>query len=139
MLEAHSCEYDVIWMLSISYHLVLLTFTFVFASFFYSHCMTCPLTFCFDCSPDEYTEGGPSPAALALTKRLEWKNMSVKNMLFFTCRDCKTRNDKYESSLLSKPAVVQAYKIGTKVTKEFFDDTLGKMRPFAGRVQSFGE
>ena len=100
--------------------------------------MTCPLTFCFDCSPDEYTEGGQStsPAALALTKRLEWRNMSANNMMFFTCRDCKTRN---ESNMLSVPASMQTYKIGTKVIKHFFDDTLGKMRPFAGRVQSFGE
>lgn len=60
------------------------------------HCMTCPLTFCFDCAPDEYTEGGQSTstAALALTQKLERKNMpSVKNMMFFSCRDCKARAD----------------------------------------------
>lgn len=62
------------------------------------HCMTCPLTFCFDCAPDEYTEGGQStsPSALALTQRLESKNMpSGKNMMFFSCRDCKTRHESH--------------------------------------------
>ncbi|KAL7547109.1 hypothetical protein ACHAWF_010421 [Thalassiosira exigua] len=58
------------------------------------HCMECPLTYCFDCAPDEYTEGGQSTsaAALELLQQLERKNMpSTKNMMFFTCRDCKAR------------------------------------------------
>jgi len=62
------------------------------------HCMTCPTTYCFDCAPDEYTEGGQStsPAALALIEKLERKNMqSLKTMMFFTCRECKTRKDSY--------------------------------------------
>lgn len=36
-------------------------------------------------------------------------------------------------------SLVQAYKIGTKVSKKFFDNKLGKMRPFAGKVHAFGE
>ena len=35
---------------------------------------------------------------------------------------------------------VQEYEmIGTKVSKSFFDEELGKVRPFAGSVVSFGE
>jgi len=62
------------------------------------HCMYCPLTYCFDCAPDEHTEGGQStsPAALALTTHLERKNMaSLKSYMFFTCGDCKDRRGSY--------------------------------------------
>mmetsp|Transcript_6913 Transcript_6913/g.15782 ORF Transcript_6913/g.15782 Transcript_6913/m.15782 type:complete len:988 (+) Transcript_6913:60-3023(+) len=62
------------------------------------HCMYCPLTYCFDCAPDEHTEGGQStsPAALALTAQLERKNMAgLKSFMFFTCGDCKARRDSY--------------------------------------------
>ncbi|KAL7539940.1 hypothetical protein ACHAXR_009729 [Thalassiosira sp. AJA248-18] len=75
------------------------------------HCMYCPLTYCFDCAPDEHTEGGQStsPAALALTRSLEMKNMpSLKSWMFFTCGDCKTRRNSYCSqwdSLPTKSAV----------------------------------
>mmetsp|Transcript_39894 Transcript_39894/g.96016 ORF Transcript_39894/g.96016 Transcript_39894/m.96016 type:complete len:496 (+) Transcript_39894:197-1684(+) len=58
------------------------------------HCMSCPLTYCFDCAPDEHTEGGQStsPQALALKRSLEFKNMaSLKSYMFFTCGDCKSR------------------------------------------------
>ena len=58
------------------------------------HCMSCPLTYCFDCSPDEYIDGGQSTsrAALALVGKLERKGMkSLKSFMFFTCGDCKTR------------------------------------------------
>ena len=39
------------------------------------------------------------------------------------------------------PAVktIQQYVIGTKVSKSFFDEELGEVRPFAGSVVSFGE
>ena len=37
-----------------------------------------------------------------------------------------------------KPPAVK-YDIGTKVSKSFFDEELGEMRPFAGSVVSFGE
>jgi len=55
--------------------------------------MYCPLTYCFDCAPDEYTEGGQSTSATALrvTKSLEQKNMtSLKSYLFFKCSNCKS-------------------------------------------------
>ena len=41
--------------------------------------------------------------------------------------------------ILVKSPSIQAYKIGTKVSKKFFDSKLGKMRPFAGKVYAFGE
>ena len=41
--------------------------------------------------------------------------------------------------ILVKSPSIQAYKIGTKVSKRFFDSELGKMRPFAGKVYAFGE
>lgn len=41
--------------------------------------------------------------------------------------------------ILVKSSSIQAYKIGTKVSKKFFDSKLGKMRPFAGEVHAFGE
>ena len=41
--------------------------------------------------------------------------------------------------ILVKSPSIQAYKIGTKVSKKFFDNKLGKMRPFAGKVHAFGE
>jgi len=56
------------------------------------HCVSCPLTYCFDCSPDEHTEGGQSTSsvALSLTASLGRKGMaSLKSYLFFTCGDCK--------------------------------------------------
>ena len=56
------------------------------------HCVSCPLTYCFDCSPDEHTEGGQSTSAVALslTASLGRKGMaSLKSYLFFTCGDCK--------------------------------------------------
>merc|ERR1712037_382339 len=60
------------------------------------HCVTCPLTYCFDCAPDEYTEGGQSTsaAALRLTRTLEKKNTpSLKSYMFFKCSNCKTHRD----------------------------------------------
>jgi len=65
------------------------------------HCMSCPLTYCFDCAPDEHTEGGQSTSAAArrLTKTLEQKHMkSLKSYLFFECGDCKTRSRRLSSS-----------------------------------------
>ena len=57
------------------------------------HCVSCPLTYCFDCSPDEHTEGGQSTSAVALslTASLERRGMAhLKSYMFFTCGDCKT-------------------------------------------------
>ena len=39
------------------------------------------------------------------------------------------------------PAVktIQQYEVGTKVSKSFFDEELGEIRPFAGSIVSFGK
>ena len=34
---------------------------------------------------------------------------------------------------------IQDYEIGTKVSKTFFDEEMGEIRPFAGSIVSFGE
>mmetsp|Transcript_39279 Transcript_39279/g.47858 ORF Transcript_39279/g.47858 Transcript_39279/m.47858 type:complete len:181 (+) Transcript_39279:818-1360(+) len=60
------------------------------------HCVSCPLAYCFDCAPDEHTEGGQSTsaAALSLKASLERKGMSsLRSYMFFTCADCKIRNE----------------------------------------------
>jgi len=57
------------------------------------HCVSCPLTYCFDCSPDEHTEGGQSTStvALSMTATLKRRGVpSLKSYMFFTCGDCKT-------------------------------------------------
>ena len=33
----------------------------------------------------------------------------------------------------------QVYKVGTRVLKKFFDEEIGKIRPFAGTVERYGE
>ena len=61
------------------------------------HCMTCPLTYCFDCAPDEYTEGGAvrTEAAAAMAQLLERRGMpSTKSYLFFQCTECKQEKRK---------------------------------------------
>jgi len=39
----------------------------------------------------------------------------------------------------SAAKTTQKYEVGTKVSKSFFDEELGEVRPFAGSVVSFGE
>ena len=43
------------------------------------------------------------------------------------------------SSATATTTSQQVVTIGAKVSKEFFDDKVGKMRPFAGEVRAFGE
>ena len=43
------------------------------------------------------------------------------------------------SSATATTTTQQVVTIGAKVSKEFFDDKVGKMRPFAGEVRAFGE
>ena len=33
----------------------------------------------------------------------------------------------------------QVYEVGTRVTKKFFDEEIGKIRPFAGTIERYGE
>ena len=69
------------------------------------HCMTCPLTYCFDCAPDAYTEGNAvrTTAAAATAALLEQRGIySTKSYLFFHCDDCKTERRK-PPSLSSRP------------------------------------
>jgi len=33
----------------------------------------------------------------------------------------------------------QVYKIGSRVLKKFFDEEIGKIRPFAGTIERYGE
>jgi len=39
----------------------------------------------------------------------------------------------------STMANIQLYKIGTKVSKVFFDELEGKLRPYIGTITSYGE
>ena len=43
------------------------------------------------------------------------------------------------SSATATTTTQQVVTIGAKVSKEFFDDKVGKTRPFAGEVRAFGE
>lgn len=55
------------------------------------HCMTCPLTYCFECAPDEYTVVSPqwnSAAALKIAS-LNGRGMSCpRSYRFFQCHEC---------------------------------------------------
>lgn len=44
-----------------------------------------------------------------------------------------------ETKSVSSNTTTQVITLGAKVSKDFFDDKIGKMRPFAGEVQAFGE
>lgn len=57
------------------------------------HCMTCPLTYCFECAPDEYTAVSPqwSSAAALKIASLNGRGMSCpKSYRFFQCSECVT-------------------------------------------------
>ena len=51
------------------------------------HCMTCPLTFCFDCCPPEYVQP-PDERSNALKSCLEHWGTATTSYLFFQCTDC---------------------------------------------------
>jgi hypothetical protein len=55
------------------------------------HCMTCPLTYCFECAPDVYTTVTAQWGALAALKvdSLQKRGMTCpKSYRFFICSDC---------------------------------------------------
>ena len=43
------------------------------------------------------------------------------------------------SAITTTTTTQKVVTIGAKVSKEFFDEEVGKMRPFAGKVQVYGE
>ena len=55
------------------------------------HCMTCPLTFCFECAPDCYTTANPKWSSCALQKIVVLQNRGMtcpKSYRFFQCNEC---------------------------------------------------
>jgi hypothetical protein len=61
------------------------------------HCMGCPIAYCFDCAPEEYTAGGAvrTPAAARMSVWLERRGvMSTKSYMFFHCAECKAEGRK---------------------------------------------
>lgn len=59
------------------------------------HCMTCPLTYCFECAPDRYTVTTARWSALAERKSeyLQSRGMDCpKSYRFFLCSDCVDDN-----------------------------------------------
>ena len=55
------------------------------------HCMTCPLTYCFECAPDEYTIANHQWTACAaqLVASLQGRGMDCsRSYRFFQCKEC---------------------------------------------------
>lgn len=68
------------------------------------HCMTCPITYCFECAPECYTSANPHWSACAIHKvsSLQSRGMTCpKSYRFFQCNECV--EDKREIIIAPKP------------------------------------
>ena len=72
------------------------------------HCMTCPLTFCFDCCPPEYVQP-PDQKANTLKSHLNHWGTATTSYLFFQCTDCVRNKVKQVNANQSKRMHVLDY------------------------------
>lgn len=73
------------------------------------HCMTCPLTFCFECAPDCYTTANPEWSTCALQKIAVLQNRGMtcpKSYRFFQCNECVV--DQRDLGTMLKPKAAPA-------------------------------
>jgi hypothetical protein len=73
------------------------------------HCMTCPLTFCFECAPDCYTTANPEWSSCALQKIAVLQNRGMacpKSYRFFQCNECVV--DQRKLGTMPKPKAAPA-------------------------------
>jgi hypothetical protein len=91
------------------------------------HCMTCPLTFCFECAPECYTVSNTHWSACAVQKVafLQKRGMTCpKSYRFFLCDECTA--DKRATSIAPKPKASPKF---PKVAKPKIAAVLGLSSP----------
>ena len=94
------------------------------------HCMSCPMSYCFDCCPDRYsTQRSGTTAHKSVAAMLEKRGCSTKSYLFFSCDGCeeakeaerKRRAEQREAARLeawNRPEAVAARAAAAAAAKE---------------------